>query len=86
MGRRFNSPRRTYVDRLHIRALALRTLVASSLLLSCLFIANPTPAFAEDEDLEGGGIEWVDGWEAGKAAAAKSGKLIFLYFGRKSPG
>ena len=50
-------------------------------------------AVAEDEPAAEGdgkgpdaaGIVWVNGWEAVRAQAAKDGKLIFLYFGRKSP-
>lgn len=68
------------MDRQILRALALGS-IAALLLLASL----PTSALAEGEDLEGGGIQWVDGWAAGQARAAKDGKLIFLYFGRHSP-
>ena len=31
------------------------------------------------------GITWVDGWAAGEAKARETGKLMLVYFGRKSP-
>jgi len=68
------------VDRTTLRALVVGSLAALALLL-----ALPQPALAEGEDLEGGGIQWVDGWAAGQAQAAKDGRLIFLYFGRHTP-
>jgi hypothetical protein len=55
--------------------------IAALLLLGSL----ASSALAEGEDLEGAGIQWVDGWAAGQAQAAKDGKLIFLYFGRHAP-
>ena len=74
------NPWSTHVDRTIPRALAVGW-VAALLLL----IALPQPAFSEGEDLEGSGIQWVDGWAAGQVQAAKDGKLIFLYFGRHAP-
>ncbi len=62
-----------------------RALIWGSIVAVLLVAAPMTSTFAEGEDLEGGGIQWVDGWEAGKAEAAKAGKLIFLYFGRHTP-
>ena len=56
------------------------------LLVASLAFAASGVAFAEGEDAPAADtIQWVEGWEAGKAQAAKDGKLIFLYFGRKSP-
>lgn len=40
---------------------------------------------APEEAPEAQGIQWVEGWAAGSAQAAKDGRLIFLYFGRHSP-
>lgn len=31
------------------------------------------------------GVTWIDGWEAGRAEAAKSGKVMFVYVHRTSP-
>ena len=31
-------------------------------------------------------IQWVEGWAAGRAAAAKSGKLMLVYVHRTNPG
>ena len=68
------------MDRTILRALAVGS-IAALLLLGSL----ASSALAEGEDLEGAGIQWVDGWAAGQAQAAKDGKLIFLYFGRHAP-
>ena len=62
-----------------------RALIWGSIVAVLLVAAPLTSTFAEGDDLEEGGIQWVDGWAAGKAEAAKSGKLIFLYFGRHTP-
>ena len=50
----------------------------------CMSLATPSPARA-DEAPESGGIQWVDGWDAGVAAAGKANQLLFVYVGRKSP-
>jgi len=31
-------------------------------------------------------IRWVEGWEAGRAAAKERGKLMFVYVHRTNPG
>lgn len=31
------------------------------------------------------GVSWIEGWESGRAAAAKSGKVMFVYVHRTSP-
>ena len=69
------------MERTFLRALALGSIVGALLLGS-----GTRAAMAEDEEApEATGIEWVDGWETGKAQAKKDGKLIFLYFGRHAP-
>jgi hypothetical protein len=40
------------------------------------------PAAAEKKDT----IKWVEGWSAGREAAKKSGKLMFVYVHRTNPG
>ena len=73
--------------------LVLRALLVGSIVTALAFAAPGRPALAEDEPAaegdgsgpEAAGIVWVKGWEAGRAQAKKDGKLIFLYFGRKSP-
>ena len=40
------------------------------------------PAAAEKK----GAIAWVEGWAAGRAAAKKAGKLMFVYVHRVNPG
>lgn len=40
------------------------------------------PAAAEKK----GTIAWVEGWAAGRAAAKKAGKLMFVYVHRVNPG
>ena len=66
-----------------------QALFVGLILGALVWAAGPAPLYAEDEAPDEGaeskGIQWVEGWEAGKAQAAKDGKLIFLYFGRKSP-
>ncbi len=47
-------------------------------------LATLSPVRA-DEATESGGIQWVDGWDAGVAAAGKANQLLFVYVGRKSP-
>ena len=69
------------MERTFLRALALGSIVGALLLSS-----GTQAAMAEDDEgPEAAGIEWVDGWDAGKAQAKKDGKLIFLYFGRHTP-
>ena len=79
------------MQRFIFRALMLGSFVAA---LACAGLGGQ--AFAEDEKPaeqpaddgkgpEAAGIVWVHGWEAGRTQAQKDGKLIFLYFGRKSP-
>ena len=43
------------------------------------------PLLAEEEPEAPKGIVWVDGWEAGRAAARERKQIILLYFGRKAP-
>lgn len=69
-----------------------RALILGSIVAALAFTAPGLPAFAEDDPAsedgsgpEAAGINWVKGWETGRAQAEKDGKLIFLYFGRKSP-
>ena len=61
--------------------------IAAGLLLGGSLGVPSRTAVADDEDAapESEGIEWVDGWEAGRARAKKDGKLMFVYFGRHSP-
>ena len=40
------------------------------------------PAAAEKKDA----IKWVEGWSAGREAAKKAGKLMFVYVHRVNPG
>lgn len=70
----------------------LRALMLGSIVTALALAAPGQAAFAEDDPAAGdgagpdaAGIVWVKGWEAGRAQAEKDGKLIFLYFGRKSP-
>ncbi len=58
--------------------------VAGALAALALAVAI-VPSARADEAKEAQPIQFVDGWEAGKAVAAKSGKLMFVYVGRKSP-
>lgn len=71
--------------RINWRALYLGTLAA-------LFLIAAAPlVHADDEKADDGaaeepaGIQWIEGWKAGREQAAKDGKLIFLYFGRNAP-
>jgi len=70
-------------------ALVTCTLVACTLwggTLLALGAAGPARTAAADDDApEAEGIEWIDGWAAGRARAEKDGKLLFVYFGRHSP-
>ena len=66
-------------------------------LLLAFFLAVPaTPAWSEEEpeepteeteeeEIEGATIEWVEGFAEGQKVATAEGKLMFVYFGRKSP-
>ena len=40
------------------------------------------PAAAEKKNA----IQWVEGWSAGREAAKKAGKLMFVYVHRVNPG
>ena len=40
------------------------------------------PAKAEQKNA----IQWVEGWSAGREAAKKAGKLMFVYVHRVNPG
>ena len=40
------------------------------------------PAKAEEK----AAIQWIEGWSAGREAAKKSGKLMFVYVHRVKPG
>lgn len=51
--------------------------------LGLAFLAGP--ALAEDGESAPQTIQWVEGWEAGRKQAAQDGRIVFLYFGRKSP-
>ncbi|MDJ0522168.1 MAG: hypothetical protein QNJ90_08860 [Planctomycetota bacterium] len=69
-----------------------RALILGSIIAALALAAPGRPAQAEDEPAAGdgagpepAGITWVNGWEAGREQAKKDGRLIFLYFGRKSP-
>ncbi|MDA1193672.1 MAG: hypothetical protein O2894_00655 [Planctomycetota bacterium] len=62
-----------------------RALLTASLAAALLCVAAAPLALAEGEDLEGAGIQWIDGWAAGQAKATEGGKLCFVYFGRKTP-
>lgn len=46
---------------------------------------DEAPAAAEGETTEPETIQWIEGWEAGKAAAAESGQLMLVYVHRTSP-
>jgi len=65
-----------------------------ALLLAFFLVAPATPAWSEDEteetteeteEVEGATIEWVEGFAEGQKVATAEGKLMFVYFGRKSP-
>ncbi len=65
-----------------------------ALLLAFFLFVPATPAWSEDEpedtteeteEVEGATIEWVEGFAAGQQVATEEGKLMFVYFGRKSP-
>lgn len=72
------------MDRSFFRALVTGSIVAG-LLLGGMLGFGPQTAQAEDEAPEADTIEWVEGWENGKAQAEKDGKLMFVYFGRHTP-
>lgn len=72
------------MDRTTLRALLTGSIVAG-LLLGGVLGLSPRTAQAEDDAPEAETIEWVEGWEAGKARAEKDGKLMFVYFGRHTP-
>ena len=59
--------------------------MAGALAALALAIAAVPSALADETKEASQPIQFVDGWEAGKAVAAKSGKLMFVYVGRKSP-
>ena len=69
----------------------LRALFVGSIAVFLMFGSGTDLAFADDEKAEEErakepqGIQFVKGWEAGKAQAKKDGRLIFLYFGRYTP-
>jgi hypothetical protein len=52
--------------------------------------AHASPVRADDVKTEPAAakstIQWVEGWAAGRAAAAKSGKLMLVYVHRVKPG
>ena len=64
-----------------------KTLLATPVLALALAIGTPTVSHADDDAATetASSIQWVDGWSNGLAAAKKSGKLMFVYVGRKSP-
>jgi hypothetical protein len=79
-----------------VQRLTFRALLLGSIVAALAFAGFGVQAFADDDGPdekpaadgagpEPAGIVWVQGWEAGRAQAQKDGKLIFLYFGRKSP-
>ena len=55
------------------------------------FFLGGSPVLADDEMPSGGPaaetktIQWIDGFAAATAAAKKSGKIMFVYFGRHHP-
>lgn len=62
-------------------------LVALPLALAA-YVATPDVSVRADEAetaAESAPIQWVHGWEAGRAAAAEKGKLMFVYVGRDNP-
>ena len=61
-----------------------RWLLANLLGLALSFHALPA-AQAEGDGPEAEGIQWHTSWQEGRTAAAKDGKLIFVYFGRHAP-
>lgn len=68
----------------------MRTL--SLVALACaLWIAAATasPARADDVKTEPAAkkaVQWIDGWETGRATAKKAGKLMLVYVHRVKPG
>ncbi len=69
-------------------------LVGAALALASTALPS-LPAYAEDArssgavpaaaDTQARGVTWTEGWSAGKAAAAESGKLMLVYIRRSSP-
>ncbi len=68
-------------------------LFAGAVLGLCLTV-TPLTASAQEgpgegattaESAEANSIQWIDGWSEGKAAAAKSGRLMLVYVHRTSP-
>jgi hypothetical protein len=62
----------------------------AALAFAAVFAAAPAPATARADEASSPeaakGIRWVEGWEAGRAAAKASGKLMFVYVHRINPG
>ncbi len=77
---------------LHIASTAL-ALILGAVPLTNALADEPVPpagddaAAATDTELKPAlkPIEWIEGWEAGQAAAAESGKLMLVYVHRRSP-
>lgn len=74
------------MDRFFLRALLPGFLVAA-LALGAVLPANADdePSAESSEEEAPAGIQWIDGWAAGRERATKDGRLIFLYFGRHTP-
>jgi hypothetical protein len=63
----------------------LSRLIAVPLLGAAVLTAAPALSEESGPKEAAETIRWVDGWEAGRAAAAKSGKLLLVYVHRVSP-
>ena len=61
-----------------------RPLLAALLGLALSFHALPA-AQADGDGPEAEGIQWHTSWKDGREAAARDGKLVFVYFGRHAP-
>ena len=76
----------------NLRSVRALTLTAAALVAAA---GAAAPAAHADEpeagpvvtepDTEAETVTWVDGWAAGKKAAAESGKLMLVYVHRTSP-
>ncbi len=64
--------------------------LAATVLALALGSVSASPVRADDVKTEPAAekskIQWVEGWAAGRAAAAKAGKLMLVYVHRTNPG
>lgn len=80
-----NSIPRTSKSRLGAAFVALTAVAAVAVAAAA---AMPATARADEAPpaAEAKTIRWVEGWEAGRAAAKERGKLMFVYVHRTNPG